>query len=70
MESERNLAQITPLGTRLGVQGASHPKTREHAVPATACHSPVFPPTLRLSPAPSHPLPPPPLLLCMFPFIV
>ena len=69
MESERNLAQITPLGMRLGVQGARHHKTRERAVPATACYSPPFPPTLRLSPAPSQPLPPPPLLLCMFPFI-
>ena len=65
-DSAHNLANL--LASALAFK--EHAIHVNHAVPATSCHSPCCPLSLRLSPLPPSSSAPPPLLLYAFPFIV
>jgi len=61
MKRARNLAHIAPLSTRLSVHSARRPRTRDHAIPATARATALFALLPSVSrPPPSYPSPPPP----------
>ena len=60
MKRARNLAHIAPLSTRLSVHSARRPRTRDHAIPATARATALFALLPSVSrPPPSYPSPPP-----------